>query len=64
MAISLTCARSRLRAASQGVSKEESEEARYRNVRNLADAIVIFENQYARDPTPTPMGLPTGCGDS
>ena len=28
------------------VSKEESEEARYRNVRNLADAIVIFETQY------------------
>jgi hypothetical protein len=31
----------------KGVSKEESEEARYRNVRNLADAIVIFEQQYA-----------------
>ena len=30
----------------KGVSKEESEEARYRNVRNLADAIVIFETQY------------------
>jgi len=28
------------------VTKEESEEARYRNVRNLADAIVIFETQY------------------
>ena len=28
------------------VTKEESEEARYRNVRNLADAIVIFESQY------------------
>ena len=28
------------------MSKEESEEARYRNVRNLADAIVIFETQY------------------
>ena len=30
----------------KGVSKDESEEARYRNVRNLADAIVIFETQY------------------
>ena len=30
----------------EGVGKEESEEARYRNVRNLADAIVIFENQW------------------
>ena len=30
----------------KGVTKEESEEARYRNVRNLADAIVIFETQY------------------
>lgn len=30
----------------KGQSKEESEEARYRNVRNLADAIVIFETQF------------------
>ena len=30
----------------KGVTKEESEEARYRNVRNLADAIVIYETQY------------------
>ena len=30
----------------EGVGKEESEEARYRNVRNLADAIVIFESQW------------------
>jgi|EP00900_Chrysochromulina_parva_P021257 hypothetical protein len=30
----------------KGTTKEESEEKRYRNVRNLADAIVIFETQY------------------
>ena len=42
----------------KGVSKEESEEARYRNVRNLADAIVIFETQYrVRYGAEVPAGL-------
>ena len=41
-----------------GVSKKESEEARYRNVRNLADAIVIFETQYkVRYQTSAPADL-------